>query len=129
VRARQREHAPKVELLWWRGCPSWDRTLSELRQAMGEVGLDPNSVEVREVTSEASAEAESFVGSPTIRIDGADIRPPGTDEAVGLTCRIYRLRDGRVSPTPDPAVVRAALERAADRPGSRDRSVEKSRSI
>jgi hypothetical protein len=82
---------------------------------MGELGLDPDSIEVREVTSEAGAEAESFVGSPTIRIDGADIQPPGPDAPVGLTCRIYHLRDGRVSPTPDPADVRAALERAITR--------------
>jgi ketosteroid isomerase-like protein len=111
VGAQQRDRSPKVELLWWRGCPSWDRTLAELREVMREVGLDPDSVEVREVGSEESAERERFVGSPTIRIDGADLRPPGPDEPVGLTCRIYLLRDGRVSPTPDPADVRAALER------------------
>jgi ketosteroid isomerase-like protein len=112
VRALQRDRPPSVELLWWSGCPSWDRTLSDLRAAMEEVGLDPDSIEVREVTSEAGAEAEGFVGSPTIRIDGADIRPPGPDEPVGLTCRVYHLRDGRVSPTPDPADMRAALEQA-----------------
>jgi hypothetical protein len=28
---------------------------------------------------------------------------------VGLACRIYRRRDGRISPTPDPADVRDAL--------------------
>jgi ketosteroid isomerase-like protein len=115
VGAPQRHWTPRVELLWWRECPSWDRALSELRKAMIEVGLDPDSIEVREVASEEGAERESFVGSPTIRIDGADISPLGPDEPVGLTCRIYRLRDGRVSPTPDPADVRAALERAVSR--------------
>lgn len=115
VGLRQHDRPPRIELLWWSGCPSWDRTLSELREAMREAGLDPESVDVREVTSEASAERESFVGSPTIRIDGTDLQPPGPDEPVGLTCRIYRLRDGRVSPTPDPADVRAALERAVTR--------------
>ena len=52
--------------------------------------------------------AQRFVGSPTIRVDGRDIQPPD-DEPVGLTCRVYRLRDGRVSPTPDPADLRDAL--------------------
>jgi hypothetical protein len=31
---------------------------------------------------------------------------------VGLTCRVYRLRDGRFSPVPDPDDLRDALRRA-----------------
>lgn len=64
------------------------------------------------MSTEAAADHERFVGSPTIRIDGDDIQPPGDDEPLGLSCRIYRLRDGRVSPTPDPEDVIDALERA-----------------
>jgi hypothetical protein len=45
---------------------------------------------------------ERFVGSPTIRVDGVDVQPP-VGEPFGLTCRVYHRRDGRVSPTPDPA--------------------------
>jgi hypothetical protein len=96
-----------VELLFWEGCPSHDRALSELRTAMAELSLDPEVV-VRRVDTEAAAAAERFVGSPTIRIDGVDIQPPD-EEPVGLTCRVYRRRDGRISPTPDPADLRDAL--------------------
>ena len=64
------------------------------------------------VDSEADAQAEEFVGSPTIRIDGRDVQPPG-DEPTGLTCRVYRRRDGRISPTPDPADLRDALRAAS----------------
>lgn len=103
---------PRVELLWWNGCPNWERAVAELREEMRGVGLDPESVEVREVATDAAAERESFVGSPTIRVDGSDVQAPG-DEPAGLTCRIYRLRDGRISPLPDRADVREALERAA----------------
>ena len=57
--------------------------------------------------------ASGFVGSPTIRVDGRDVQPPGGEPA-GLTCRVYRLRDGRISPLPDRADVargaRSALE-------------------
>ena len=100
--------APRVQFLWWEGCPSHERALAELRAAMTEVGLEPDSVEVHHVGTEADAESAVFVGSPTIRVDGHDIQPPH-DEPVGLTCRVYRLRDGRISPTPDPADVRDAL--------------------
>jgi hypothetical protein len=84
-----------------------------LREEMAEAGLDPGSVEVREIDTEVSAEREGFFGSPTIRIDGADLQPPPDGEPPGLTCRIYRRRDGSTSPLPDPADLRDALAAAA----------------
>jgi hypothetical protein len=105
---------PQVELLFWDGCPSHPQALEELRAAMTELGLDPDQVLVREVDTDRLADRERFVGSPTIRIDGEDVDPPG-DEPAGLTCRVYRLRDGRFSPTPDPAALREALENAMTR--------------
>lgn len=98
----------RVELLFWDGCPSHPKALAELRAAMADLALDPSSVVVREVATQGEAELERFVGSPTIRIDGVDVQPPG-EEPVGLTCRVYHRRDGRVSPTPDPADLRDAL--------------------
>ncbi len=100
---------PHVELLFWSGCPSHPQALADLRAAMGELGLDPDSVQVREVASDEQAGAEGFVGSPTIRIDGRDVQPPTAGEPTGLTCRIYHRRDGRISPTPDPLDLREAL--------------------
>jgi hypothetical protein len=108
--------APHVELLWWRECPSWERALEELRNEMGALGLDPATVDVREVATDAAAQREGFVGSPTIRIDGRDIEAPG-DQPAGLTCRVYRLRDGRISPLPDRADVREALSGGAGADG------------
>jgi hypothetical protein len=101
----------QVELLFWDGCPSHPKALLELRAAMADAGLDPNAVILREVHTDFDAEREHFVGSPTIRIDGVDIQPPN-GEPFGLTCRIYHRRDGRISPTPDPADVRKALATA-----------------
>jgi hypothetical protein len=100
-----------VELLFWEGCPSHPKALAELRAAMADAALDPGTVILREVRTEADAARERFVGSPTIRIDGVDIQPP-RGEPFGLTCRVYHRRDGRVSPTPDPADVREALRAA-----------------
>jgi hypothetical protein len=75
---------------------------------MAEVGLDPDRVEVREIETDADAERESFPGSPTIRINGEDVQPPG-DNPIGLSCRVYRTRDGRTSPLPDREDLRRAL--------------------
>jgi len=106
-------NASHVELLWWAGCPSWEEARRLVGDEMAAAGLDPNRLEVREIRTDAAAELEDFVGSPTIRVDGCDIQDPG-DQPIGLTCRIYRLRDGRVSALPDPADVRDALRGAVE---------------
>jgi hypothetical protein len=98
----------RVELLFWDGCPSHPKALAELREAMLDVALDPSTIVVREVQTQSQAGLERFIGSPTVRIDGVDVQPPG-EEPVGLTCRVYHRRDGRISPTPDPADLRDAL--------------------
>ncbi len=102
-----------VELLWWDGCPSHPAALAELRAAMRELGRDPDEVRSVEVTTERHAAGEGFVGSPTIRVGGRDLFPLA-DEPAGLTCRVYRTRDGRPSPTPDPDDLRAALRAALE---------------
>lgn len=103
--------AVHVELLWWEGCPSQPRALSDLRAAMAELGLDPDTIEVRQIKTESDAQREVFIGSPTIRVNGVDVNP-AEDEPYGLNCRVYYRRDGRISPTPDPADLRDALSAA-----------------
>jgi hypothetical protein len=98
-----------IELLFWRGCPSHPDALAMLRAALAERGISDDVV-VREIVDDQDAVAERFPGSPTIRVDGADLFP--TDDPPSLTCRVYRLADGRFSPTPDPGELRAALDRA-----------------
>jgi hypothetical protein len=87
--------------------------MEDLKRVLREEGLDAEAVELVEVESDEQAERERFPGSPTIRIDGEDAVPRADTDPVGLTCRVYRLRDGRPSPTPDPADLRAAVRRAA----------------
>lgn len=110
--------APTIEFLWWEQCPSWERSLAQLREAMSELGLDPESVELRRIETDEAARAESFYGSPTIRVNGRDVQPPRPDEVVGLACRVYRHRDGRISPLPDSLEVVDALRGAV---GDQDR--------
>ena len=100
----------KVELLWWEGCPSHPEALEDLERVLSEEGVDAE-VELVEVESDDQARDERFPGSPTVRLDGADAIPPADTEPFSLTCRIYRLRDGRVSATPDPEDLRDAVRR------------------
>jgi hypothetical protein len=82
-----------------------------VREEMGALGLDADAIQVREMRTDEDAAHERFVGSPTIRVDGRDVQPPGGEPA-GLTCRVYRLRDGRISPLPDRRDVRERLGNA-----------------
>lgn len=105
---------PVVEFLWWEGCPSWKEALDELREEMRAFALDPESIRIHRIESDEDASRAGFVGSPTIRVDGRDVQDPGA-EPTGLTCRVYRLRDGRISALPDRADVRDALSAARER--------------
>jgi hypothetical protein len=67
------------------------------------------TVVVREVRTQADAEALGFPGSPTIRVDGRDVDPAGATARSALTCRIYHLPDGRVSPVPSREQLEEAL--------------------
>jgi hypothetical protein len=86
-----------------------------LREEMEAAGLDPESVVVTEIETDGDAERTDFPRSPTIRNDCHDFQPPGGDMPRGLTCRVYRRRDGRASPLPDPQDLREALAKARDR--------------
>jgi hypothetical protein len=97
----------EVALLYWDGCPSHPEALAQLRDILGD---DVPIAEI-EIETEEQAQAEDFPGSPTIRVDGEDLFP--IDDPPGLSCRVYRLADGRFSPTPDPALLREALASAA----------------
>lgn len=104
------EH-PLVELLWWRGCPSVEQAAELVRTEMDRLGIDSSSLRVREIRDQEQSDREDFVGSPTIRVAGRDIEDPA-EAPRGLTCRVYRLRDGRISALPDRADVAAALAAA-----------------
>jgi hypothetical protein len=106
----------RVSFLYYEECPSHDLALERLREVMAEEGIS-REVEVFKVETEDQARELRFVGSPTIRVDGQDIDPP-IDSRYILTCRAYRLEDGRISPLPSKDMIRRALRSvAAIRPG------------
>ena len=104
-------HVPEMELLWWAGCPSTERALSDLQAALEDAGISGADIRMTEIATEEEARARAFVGSPTILVDGEDVAPPA-EQPIGLNCRVYRRRDGAVSPTPDPEDLRDAVRRA-----------------
>lgn len=107
--------APEIELLWWEGCPSTEPALAQLREALEDLGIENAEVRKREIRTDADAQAAGFVGSPTILVDGIDVAGASPSEPAALNCRVYRLRDGRISPTPDPDDLREVLAKAAAR--------------
>lgn len=99
----------KVELLYFDGCPSHERFAPRLRQLVSDAGLDAEVIE-RAVETHEEAEAERFLGSPTVRIDGRDVDPTAHDRTdFGLKCRLYRYEGGQSGEPPE-EWVRAALE-------------------
>jgi hypothetical protein len=101
----------KIEFLYWEECPSHPEARQLLQEVMSEASIDAPVEEIEIVTDE-DAERLSFPGSPTIRIDGADIDPKGAGQmGTALTCRVYVLEDGRYSPVPSRQMLREALIR------------------
>ena len=97
-----------VELLYWDGCPSYPEAKELLAEVLAERGVDAE-IRMHHVTTDEEARALRFPGSPTIRIDGRDIDRAGADSPPALTCRVYYLPDGRVSPIPSREHLEAAL--------------------
>ena len=98
-----------VEFLYWAGCPSHPEARELLEEILQARGADA-AVNVREVRTQEEARKLAFPGSPTIRIDGRDVDPAGAEEPPSLSCRIYRLPNGRVSPVPTREQIEEALQ-------------------
>ena len=103
------ENEPQIAFLYWEGCPSHPDARRLLDEVMTEKGLDLTVEEV-EVLTDEDAERLKFPGSPTIRVNGVDVDPEGSAlMGTALTCRLYRLEDGRPSPLPSREMIRRAL--------------------
>lgn len=102
-----------IRVLYYEGCPSHEMALEDLRQVLDEEGIAAE-ITLEKVETEEQAERLRFPGSPTILIKGRDIDPPPPDTRFALTCRAYRMEDGRVSPLPSPAMLRNALRAAQE---------------
>jgi hypothetical protein len=78
-----------IEILYFPGCPNHEPTVNLTREVLGELGLEAEFREVAVETPE-DAEAQRFVGSPTVRINGKDIEPDAENRTeFVLSCRVY----------------------------------------
>lgn len=97
-----------LELLVWSGCPSHGQALETGRALLADLGRPDVEIGVVWVESEQEARTRRFVGSPSFRWHDEELIA-ADDDWYGLTCRLYRRRDGRASPLPDPDDLREAL--------------------
>jgi hypothetical protein len=98
-----------IELLAWSGCPSHPVAERQLRGILADLGLADVEVTHTWIEDDEAAVRRRFVGSPTFRVDDEDLIPVDANDVYGLTCRVYRLADGRYSPTPDVEELRRAV--------------------
>jgi hypothetical protein len=100
---------PRVEILYVEGCPNYDRTHALVERVAAELRIEPE-VELIEVRDDHSALELRFPGSPTVRVNGRDVEPGGSEhQDFVLSCRVYP-REGGFAGQPDEAWIRAALE-------------------
>ena len=100
-----------IQLFYFDGCPSYERALSNLNEAMRQQGSN-DSVEMVRATSAEDAHAKQFLGSPTIRVNGTDLEVPSVHErSFGLGCRVYR-EGPQTAGWPSIALIHEALDAA-----------------
>jgi hypothetical protein len=107
----------RVELLYFDDCPNYQTLLPHLRGLIAEAGLG-HEVDLRRVATDDDARRMRFLGSPTVRVDGADVEPgAGERDDFGLKCRLYHTPEGIRGVPPDELIL-SALKGTADGGGS-----------
>jgi hypothetical protein len=103
---------PRVEILYFDGCPNHKPAHELVEQVAAELGLQ-TEIELVEVPDAETATRVRFLGSPTVRVDGRDVEP-GADERSDfvLACRVYRSERGVVG-QPEVDWIRSALSEAS----------------
>jgi hypothetical protein len=88
----------KIELLYFDGCPSWQKALQALEEVLksGEITA---KISLVQINSPERAQAEHFLGSPSFRVNGVDLWPEERSQYT-LSCRLYQTPHGlKGSPT------------------------------
>lgn len=84
--------------------------MPHLRSLLHDAGVDEPIRQIR-VETDADAQAQRFLGSPTLRIDGVDVDPTTAQRTdYALQCRLYPTDEGLQRIPPDEWIL-AALQR------------------
>jgi hypothetical protein len=107
-----------VEVLTFEGCPHAATAFELVRRVIAEAG-GAAEVQLVNVTRE-QADAQRFLGSPSIRVGGRDIEPAAEARRdYAFSCRLYATPSG-LRPLPPEAWVRDALRAS----GTADSSIQ-----
>jgi hypothetical protein len=81
---------PRVDILYFDGCPNWRDTKELVERIAQELAIEPG-VRLLEVPDGDAAIEHRFLGSPTVRVEGADAES-GADarREYVFACRMYR---------------------------------------
>lgn len=93
--------------MYFKGCPSWKETHQYLVEILENKDITIE-ITLRNIETNADAAKYEFPGSPTIKVNGADIFPTGqTNFALG--CRVYNTTEGFMG-SPTKKMIEEALE-------------------
>jgi len=103
---------PLVEILYFEGCPNYAQTPALVERIGAELGIEPQ-ITLVDVPDPETAERLRFLGSPTVRVNGADVEPhANTRHDYVHACRVYRT-DTSFAGQPQESWIRDALKKAA----------------
>lgn len=97
-------NTPRIELVYFTGCPNVAAARGAIREAMVAEGMQPTWTEWNR-DDESTPETLRRYGSPTVLVDGDDVVPTSSD---ANCCRVYPDDSGLRS-TPSVESIRAAL--------------------
>ncbi len=99
----------KVQVLFIANCPNHAPTVARIRAVLHARGA-ADSVEEIEIRSDEDAKSWSFLGSPSVRINGLDIEPEARQvRHFGLGCRSY-AENGRREGLPSEDLIERAIQ-------------------
>ena len=88
----------QIDLLYFEGCPSWVGGMDNLKAALEAEGLVAE-IHLVCVKEDPDAARLMFLGSPSFRVNGADLWPEER-KRYALSCRVYATSEGlRGAPT------------------------------
>jgi len=108
-----------VDLLYFQGCPNHEPARILVQSVLAENGIEADIREI-EITNVMDAQAQRFLGSPTVRVDGVDVDSSARARTqFGLMCRVYR-EGHRATSVPTRDMIMHALRRAVGELGKSD---------